>query len=132
MGEGRTRLDLLFSFALGKVKEGCSCSRWERRSWGIATVFELAILGHPNRCRDGAQPEEPAPGSGLYYLLRSSSSPSPTQGDQDPTSRACSRARGFASHHFKDVSCQVATTLYKLESRCTFGPSVKCPLQPLP
>ena len=82
---GETRLDLLFSFALGKVKKDCSYPQWERKSWGIATVLELAMfLLRSGPARFGAVRESKTD-SGTFFIHYSRRSSSPTEGDQEPT-----------------------------------------------
>lgn len=119
---GETRLDLLFSFALGKVKKDSSCPRWERKSWGIATVFELAMFLHHNRpalwrslriCKTDS-------GTFLPYLLLTSLI-FPHQRGPGTTSQAYLGA-GVCYPYFKGLLCQLATTLEKLESGSAFHP----------
>lgn len=117
---GETRLDLLFSLALGKVKKDYSCPQWERKSWGIVMAFELAMCLHHDRpalwrsrriCKTDS-------GTFLPYLLLTSLN-FPHQRGPGTTSQAFLRAWA-ATRNFKGLLCQLATTLEKLESGSAF------------
>lgn len=71
-------MDLLFSFALGKVEKGSSPLR-ERRSWGDRYGLCLRDVSASQPTRALAQPETPScetdSGTVLYLLLSSLSFP---------------------------------------------------------
>lgn len=78
-------MDLLFSFALGKVEKGSSPLR-ERRSWAIAMAFAFAMFLHHNRLAlwRSRRRLPVRPTQGLFFIYYFPRSAFPAEGDQEP------------------------------------------------